>query len=51
VDIDLSPYFGYNKDYLSYPLAAVSGDTLYLFAQAASGTTSMSGSLTWEEQV
>jgi len=32
-------------------LAAVSGDTLYLFAQAASGTTNMSGSLTWEEQV
>ena len=51
VDIDLAPYFGYNKDYLSYPLTAVSGDTLYLFAQAASGTTNMSGSLTWEEQV
>jgi hypothetical protein len=51
VDIDLAPYFGYNKDYLSYPLTAASGDTLYLFAQAASGTTNMSGSLTWEEQV
>jgi hypothetical protein len=33
VDIDLAPYFGYNKDYLSYPLTAVTGDTLYLFAQ------------------
>ena len=51
VDLDLAPYFGYNKDYLSYPLTATSGDTLYLFAQAASGTTNMSGSLTWEEQV
>ena len=51
VDIDLAPYFGYNKDYLSYPLTAVNGDTLYVFAKAASGTTEMSASLTWEEQV
>ena len=51
VDIDLSPYFGYNKDYLSYPLTATSGDTLYVFAQAVSGTVSTSASLTWEEQV
>jgi len=51
VDIDLAPYFGYNKDYLSYPLTAVNGDTLYVFAKAASGTTGMSASLTWEEQV
>jgi hypothetical protein len=51
VDIDLAPYFGYNKDYLSYPLTASTGDSLYVFAQAASGTTSMSSSLTWEEQV
>jgi hypothetical protein len=51
VDIDLSPYFGYNKDYLSYPLTAVSGDTLYVFAQAVSGTVNASGALTWEEQV
>ena len=50
-DIDLSPYFGYNKDYLSYPLTAVAGDTLYVSARAASGTTNMSASLTWEEQV
>jgi hypothetical protein len=51
VDIDLAPYFGYNKDYLSYPLTATSGDTLYVFAQAVSGTVSTSASLTWEEQV
>jgi hypothetical protein len=51
VDIDLSPYFGYNKDYLSFPLTAASGDSLYVFAQASSGTTSASAALTWEEQV
>lgn len=51
VDIDLAPYFGYDKDYLSYPLTATSGDTLYLFALAASGTANMSGALTWEEQI
>ena len=51
VDLDLAPYFGYNKDYLSYPLTAVAGDTLYLFAQSATGTINMSGALTWEEQV
>ena len=51
VDLDLAPYFGYNKDYLSYPLTAVAGDTLYVFAQSSSGTISGSASLTWEEQV
>jgi hypothetical protein len=51
VDIDLAPYFGYNKDYLSYPLTATTGDTLYVFAQAASGTVNTSAALTWEEQV
>jgi len=51
VDIDLSPYFGYNKDYLSFPLTAASGDSLYVFAQASSGTTGASAALTWEEQV
>jgi hypothetical protein len=51
VDLDLAPYFGYNKDYLSYPLTAAAGDTLYLFAQSATGTINMSGALTWEEQV
>ena len=51
VDIDLSPYFGYDKDYLSYPLTATSGDTLFVFARAATGTINASASLTWEEQV
>ena len=51
VDLDLSPYFGYNKDYLSYPLTAVAGDTLYVVAQSATGTANMSAALTWEEQV
>jgi hypothetical protein len=51
VDIDLSPYFGYDKDYLSYPLTATAGDTLYVFARAATGTLNASASLTWEEQV
>lgn len=51
VDIDLSPYFGYNKDYLSYPLTASSGDTLYLVAKSNSGSVNISASLTWEEQV
>jgi hypothetical protein len=51
VDLDLAPYFGYNKDYLSYPLAATTGDTLYVFAQSATGTANMSAALTWEEQV
>jgi len=51
VDLDLAPYFGYNKDYLSYPLAASTGDTLYVFAQSATGTSNVSAALTWEEQV
>lgn len=51
IDIDLSPYFGYNKNYLSYPLSATSGDTLYVMAVSASGTASMSAALTWEEQI
>ena len=51
VDIDLAPYFGYDKDYLSFPLTASTGDTLYVFARAATGTVNASASLTWEEQV
>lgn len=51
VDIDLSPYFGYNKDYLSYPLTANTGDTLYVFAQGIGASADISASLTWEEQV
>jgi hypothetical protein len=49
-DIDLSPYFAYNKDYLSYPLTATSGDALYVVAQSAAGVMDISTSLTWEEQ-
>ena len=51
IDIDLSPYFGYNKDYLSYPLTATEGDSLYVFGQGIGGSVDMSASLTWEEQV
>jgi len=51
LNIDLSPYFAYNKDYLSYPLTATSGDALYVFAKSAGGTMDLSSSLTWEEQV
>lgn len=50
VDIDLSPYFGYNKDYMSYPLTAASGDTLFVYAQGIGASASVSASLTWEEQ-
>jgi hypothetical protein len=51
VDIDLAPYFGYNKDYLSFPLTAASGDALYVYAQSSAGTMNASTSLTWEEQI
>jgi hypothetical protein len=51
VDLDLAPYFGYNKDYLSYPLTANAGDSLYVFAQGIGASTSVSAALTWEEQV
>lgn len=50
-DIDLSPYFSYSKDYLSYPLTATSGDALYVVANSAGGTMGLSTALTWEEQV
>jgi len=51
VDLDLSPYFSYNKDYLSFPLTAASGDSLYVYAKSAAGTVNISSALTWEEQV
>jgi hypothetical protein len=51
VDLDLAPYFGYNKDYLSYPLTAAAGDALYVFAQGIGASVDVSASLTWEEQV
>lgn len=50
-EYDLSPYFAYNKDYLSFPLAAASGDTLYVFVRGAAATVSGSAAITWEEQV
>lgn len=51
VDLDLAPYFGYNKDYLSYPLTATTGDALYVFAQGIGASANVSAALTWEEQV
>jgi hypothetical protein len=51
VDLDLAPYFGYNKDYLSYPLTATTGDSLYVFAQGIGASANVSAALTWEEQV
>jgi hypothetical protein len=50
-EYDLSPYFAYNKDYLSYPLAATSGDTLYVCVRGAAATISGSAAITWEEQI
>ena len=50
-EYDLSPYFAYNKDYLSYPLAATSGDTLYVYVRGAAATISGSAAITWEEQI
>ena len=61
---DLSPYFDYNKEYLSFPLTNIV-DSLYLcgstqkeykpglFSPAAGSPTAtgnVSASLTWEEQ-
>jgi hypothetical protein len=51
VDLDLSPYFAYNKDYMSFPLTAASGDALYVYAKSASSTVNISSALTWEEQI
>lgn len=50
-EYDLSPYFAYNKDYLSFPLAATSGDTLFVFVRGAAATVSGSAAITWEEQI
>jgi hypothetical protein len=52
---DLSPYFDYNKEYLSFPLTN-KVDSLYLCAStqtdynAGSSAADISASLTWEEQ-
>ena len=54
-EFDLSSYFDYNKEYLSFPLTNVveslyvvgSSDKLY---DASSGISTTSASITWEEQ-
>ena len=54
-DFDLSTYFDFNKEYLSFPLTNVV-ESLYLCASSSSGfdpsatPTEISASLTWEEQ-
>ena len=54
-EYDLTPYFDYNKEYLSFPLTN-KVDSLYLCASSSSafgiGSTigNVSASLTWEEQ-
>ena len=54
-EFDLSPYFDYNKEYLSFPLTS-SVESLYLLASsqtnfnAGDAATEISASLTWEEQ-
>ena len=52
-EYDLSPYFDFNKEYLSFPLTDVV-DSLYICASSqkpfASFTGNISASLTWEEQ-
>lgn len=54
VDIDLSPYFGFDKQYLSFPLVEGGDpDSLFLVARAMDGNDTIAiggGSLTWEEQ-
>ncbi len=54
-EYDLSPYFDYNKDYLSFPLTN-KVESLYLCASSQSEyisntvSTEISSSITWEEQ-
>lgn len=53
-DIDLSSYFDYNKEYISYPLTDAL-ETLYIVgtssdANSSTPLVSLSASLTWEEQ-
>ena len=54
-EYDLSPYFDYNKDYLSFPLTN-KVESLYLCASSqtiynsSSAAADISASLTWEEQ-
>ena len=48
---DLSPYFDYNKDYISFPLTDIP-DNLYLVVKAdrAESAGTIAASVTWEEQ-
>jgi hypothetical protein len=49
---DLTPYFDYNKDYISYPLTNVA-DNLFITVKTTTNSGSVSkiaSSLTWEEQ-
>ena len=49
---DLSPYFDYNKEYLSFPLTDIT-DSLYLAVDrdtASTTTNDISLGVTWEEQ-
>ena len=49
---DLTPYFDYNKDYISYPLTNIS-DNLFVTVKTTTNSGSVSkiaSSLTWEEQ-
>ena len=54
-EFDLSPYFDYNKEYLSFPLTD-KVESLYLLASSQTkynrenAATEISASLTWEEQ-
>ena len=54
-EYDLTPYFDYNKEYLSFPLTN-KVESLYLCASSSSTYNSgtpvadISASLTWEEQ-
>ena len=54
-EFDLSTYFDYNKEYLSFPLTNVV-DSLYIcgssqkFFNASVPAAEISSSLTWEEQ-
>lgn len=49
-DIDLTPYFGFDKQYLSFPLTAQAGDTLWVRVTPLGGNYSVACGLTWEEQ-
>ena len=49
---DLTPYFDYNKDYISYPLTNVADNLFITIKTTTNGasTSKIASSLTWEEQ-